>query len=40
MSKAPRERSGKYVPQGGAGTRVKEAATVRQSTMPQKKGCK
>lgn len=39
MSKAPRERKGQYAPQGGAGQRVKEAATVRKDTLP-KKGCK
>lgn len=37
--KAPRERSGKYVPQSGAGSRVKEASTVRKDSMPKKKGC-
>ena len=39
MSKAPRERSGKYVAQSGANSRVKEASTVRKDTIPKKKGC-
>lgn len=35
---APRERSGQYQPRSGASQRVKEAQSVRQSTMPTKKG--
>ena len=39
---SPRTRKGQYVPQSGAGQRVKEAMSVRKDTLPRrggKKGC-